>query len=110
MKPAGLTHWQASGRVTSQAALPSIITHLEGMNMNMDQLQKIAEKHGVKTSIRKVFGEYYGHINGVSFRISDTRNFERKCAELKNYQPPAPINLTERLIKIEQAYFGGVEQ
>ena len=83
---------------------------LEGLNMTnhmqwyIDRLRLIAKKHGVTASIRPLGGRLYANINGVSFEIKSREDFEKRCIELKNYQPPAPINLTERLARIENAF------
>jgi len=74
------------------------------MQWYIDRLRLIAKKHGVTASIRPLGGRLYANINGVSFVVHGAAQFTQKCRELKNYMPPAPINLTERLARIENAF------
>jgi len=74
------------------------------MQWYIDRLRLVAKKHDVHASIRPLGGRLYGNINGVSFEIKSREDFEKRCIELKDYQPPAPINLTERLARIENAF------
>lgn len=68
----------------------------------IEKMQAIAQAIGVNASIKELGGELFANINGVSFKVRGLASFEAKCRELKSYQAPAPINLTDRLVKIEQ--------
>lgn len=75
----------------------------------IDRLHKVAKAHGVNASIKKIGNELYGNINGVSFKIMCYRDFEKRCIELKNYELPELLNLTERIVKIEEAFIGSMK-
>lgn len=68
----------------------------------IEKLEMIAKENGVKVSIKELGGNTFANINGSSFKVQGFASFAAKCKELKNYKAPAPINLTERLIKIEE--------
>ena len=71
----------------------------------VERLKKIANDHGVTASIKTIEGRIYANVNGQSFVVHGAAQFTKMCRELKNYVPPAPINLTERLARIENAFF-----
>jgi hypothetical protein len=68
----------------------------------IEKLQTIAKENGAVATIKTLNGNTFASINGVSFKVAGFASFEAKCKELKNYQAPAPIDLTRRLIKIEE--------
>lgn len=70
----------------------------------IERLNNIAKEEGVKANIRKLGGRIYANINGQSFVVHGDQHFREMCKELKNYMPPEPINLTERLERIENAF------
>ena len=70
----------------------------------IERLKKIANDHGVTASIKTIKGRIYANVNGQSFVVRGYAQFTQMCHELKNYTPPAPINLTERLERIENAF------
>ena len=70
----------------------------------IQQLQQIAAKHGVEASIKPLSGQIYAHINGQSFRVKSEQHFEQECIALKNCQSPSPIDLTNRLARIEETF------
>lgn len=73
------------------------------MNERINRLKKIAEEHGVIPTIRQLGGRIYANINGQSFVVKGYTHFDEMCNELKCYTPPQPLNLTDRLAKIEDA-------
>lgn len=70
----------------------------------IERLKKIANDQGVTAYIKKLGGRIYANINGQSFVVHGYDQFMQMCRELKDYVPPAPINLTERLERIENAF------
>lgn len=69
----------------------------------INKLTLAAAEHGVTASIRSLGGNIFANINGCSFVVNSHESFVAKCKELKNYQAPAPIDLTARLVKIENS-------
>lgn len=69
--------------------------------MNIEQLKAIAEENGVKASIKKLSGMILSNINGMSFKVTSYEEFEEQCKALKSYIAPEPIELTSRLVAIE---------
>lgn len=72
----------------------------------IERLQAIATENGVTATIRELGGKIYSNINGASFIVNSPNQFEDKCKELKGYVAPAPIELTARLIRIENNMLG----
>ena len=70
----------------------------------IERLKEIANDQGVTASIKMLGGRIYANINGQSFVVHGEAQFKQMCRELKNYMPPEPINLTERLERIENAF------
>ena len=70
----------------------------------IERLKKIANEQGVTASIKTIGGRIYANVNGQSFVVHGDAQFTQMCRELKNYTPPAPINLTERLARIENTF------
>lgn len=70
----------------------------------IERLKEIANDQGVTASIKMLGGRIYANINGQSFVVHGYAQFTQMCRELKNYMPPEPINLTERLERIENAF------
>ncbi|MDC0764887.1 hypothetical protein POF51_29640 [Brevibacillus sp. AG] len=71
----------------------------------MNRLKKllaIAEEIGVKASIKEIGGQFYANINGKSFLVIGYSHFRDKCVELKEYVPPKAIDLTVRILRIEE--------
>jgi hypothetical protein len=68
----------------------------------IEKLQTIAKENGVTATIKTLGQNIFANINGQSFKVNGFASFEAKCKELKNYQAPAPIDLTQRLVKIEE--------
>jgi hypothetical protein len=68
----------------------------------IERMETIAKENGVAATIKTLGGNIFANINGVSFKVTGFASFEAKCKELKNYQAHAPIELTQRLIKIEE--------
>jgi len=73
------------------------------MQERINKLKEIANKNGVNASIRELNGSIFANINGQSFKVRGCASFNAKCRELKDYQAPEPIELTDRLAKIEEA-------
>lgn len=69
----------------------------------IERLKKIANDQGVTAYIKKLGGRIYANINGQSFSVHGYAQFKQMCRELKDYKPPKPIDLTNRLAKIEEA-------
>lgn len=74
------------------------------LEQRIERLKKIANDQGVNAYIKKLGGRIYANINGQSFVVHGYAQFTQMCRELKDYVPPAPINLTERLERIENAF------
>lgn len=72
----------------------------------IERLEAIANENGVTATIRELGGKIYSNINGASFIVNSPMDFESKCKELKDYVAPAPIDLTARLIRIENSAIG----
>lgn len=70
----------------------------------IERLKEIANDQGVTASIKMLGGRIYANINGQSFVVHGYAQFKQMCRELKNYMPPEPINLMERLERIENAF------
>lgn len=68
----------------------------------IEKMVAIANEIGVNATIKEVAGNTFASVNGVTFVVRGFASFEAKCKELKGYQPPAPIDLTFRLTKIEE--------
>lgn len=69
----------------------------------IEKLQEIAKENEVTASIKTLGQNIFANINGQSFKVNGFASFAAKCKELKNYQAPAPIDLTSRLTRIEEA-------
>lgn len=68
----------------------------------IEKLNAIANEIGVKASVKEMGGNIYANVSGVTFKVRGFASFEAKCRELKDYQAPAPVELTSRLAKIEE--------
>jgi hypothetical protein len=68
----------------------------------IERMETIAKENGVVATIKTLGGNTFASINGVSFKVVGFASFEAKCKELKNYQAPAPVDLTARLVKMEE--------
>ncbi len=68
----------------------------------IEKLKEIAKNNGVTASIKELGNSIFANINGVSFKVQGFASFEAKCRELQAYEAPAPVDLTSRLIKIEE--------
>lgn len=82
----------------------NIFTVKQVKEKRIERLKKIANDQGVTASIKILGGRIYANINGQSFVVHGYDQFIKMCRELKDYVPPAPINLTERLERIENAF------
>lgn len=71
--------------------------------MNLNKLQEMASEKGIKASVKKLGGMILANINGQSFKVKSEEQFAEKLEELKDYEAPAPVDLTSRLERIEQA-------
>ena len=71
----------------------------------IEKFEEIAKQNGVRATLREVKGTIYASINGVTFIPRGFASFDAKCKELKNYVAPQPIDLTSRLIRIEESFF-----
>lgn len=67
------------------------------------KLKQIAVDNGVTATIRELGQEIFASVGGVSFKVRGFASFDAKCKELRDYVAPAPIELTEKLEKIETA-------
>jgi len=68
----------------------------------IEKLKTIANENGVNATIKELNGNIFASINGASFKVRGLASFSAKCRELKDYRAPEPIDLTERLAKIEE--------
>lgn len=78
---------------------------IQRVERRIKRFKEIAERYGLKDTTVKYMeslGQYVASIKGNTFKIKNYKHFEERCKELKDYQPPQPINLTNRLIKIEE--------
>lgn len=69
----------------------------------IEKMMQIAKDNGVKAVVKEVGGNIFASINGQTVKVSGFASFDAKCRELKDYIAPAPINLTSKIARIEEA-------
>jgi len=78
------------------------------INNRIERLQQIASELNVNASIKSLGNNIYANINGQSFKVNSYEQFKNKCLELEDYEAPAPVDLTERLTRIEDNYLNNL--